>query len=487
MRTTKLTALALAVTMVLSIVAPGAVMGQAAAGNTSVDVETEPATNVTATSATLTGNLTTLTGADNASVYFLYWAAGSDDPSATDTLVVEATGPFSIDIAALDPNTTYVVEAYAEANGSIDTGGEVTFTTAQTDELTVETRPVTNVTNTTATLNGNLTDLGSAENATVRFHYWIEGDHSTLRVTDWQEFESPDRFSADVDDLETDTTYVVRAHAEANGSDAAGDRETFTTDADEPAPLGVETRSATDVSDDSATLNGELTGLGGADNATVWFEYWVDGDAANTTNTAKTTLDAPDEFEASIDGLDNDTAYEYVAHARADGTTVSGDVETFTTDDETDNETPRNFGLQVADFIHGLLDGGIDDDETFGQLVSQFVLANNPGADNRPDHAGPPWLDDDDGDEGNESDDDAADDRGPPEHAGPPDHAGPKDDEDDQDDDAEDEEDEQEDDEEDDNDAEDEEDDEDDDEDDDRGPPEHAGPPDDDDDEDDDA
>lgn len=261
--------------------------------------------------------------------------------------------------------------------------------------------------------------------------------------------------------------------------------------------LSVSTDAPTNVTATSATLNGNLTALSGVDNATVWFEYWIEGDTANTTNTSESTLDAPGEFEASIGDLDNDTTYVYQAHARANGTTVTGETVAFTTDADAAEDAPKNFGLRVSDFIHGLLDGGIDDDETFGRLVAQFVVANNPGSDNRPDHAGPPWLDDDDGDDdGNETDDDADDNRGPPEHAGPPDHAGPKDegeeDESDGDDDAEtddeaeqDEDEGEEEDETDEGESEGHEADEDDDDDsDDNGPPEHAGPPDDDDDED---
>lgn len=50
-----------------------------------------------------------------------------------------------------------------------------------------------------------------------------------------------------------------------------------------------------------------------------------------------------------------------------------------------------NFGLQVSDFVHELLsEENLPENETFGTVVSEFVLANNPAADKIPDHAGPP-------------------------------------------------------------------------------------------------
>lgn len=99
--------------------------------------------------------------------------------------------------------------------------------------------------------------------------------------------------------------------------------------------------------------------------------------------------------------------------------------------DEAGNVGESTFGQQVSTFVHSLQ----ADNETDGPLglrVANFVLANNPAADNIPDHAGPP----DNRTESNET-------RGPPENVtqgppnnvttgppanvtqGPPAHAGP--------------------------------------------------------------
>lgn len=51
-----------------------------------------------------------------------------------------------------------------------------------------------------------------------------------------------------------------------------------------------------------------------------------------------------------------------------------------------------SFGERVSAFVHQLqADGNMS-----GQQVAAFVVSNNPGADNRPDHAGPPGDDDED-------------------------------------------------------------------------------------------
>lgn len=55
------------------------------------------------------------------------------------------------------------------------------------------------------------------------------------------------------------------------------------------------------------------------------------------------------------------------------------------------NETNGSFGMQVSEFVHKLMSSdNVSKNETFGQVVSDWVVANNPGAEKRPDHAGKP-------------------------------------------------------------------------------------------------
>ncbi|WP_210408927.1 hypothetical protein [Halorhabdus rudnickae] len=77
------------------------------------------------------------------------------------------------------------------------------------------------------------------------------------------------------------------------------------------------------------------------------------------------------------------------------------------------------FGQQVQAFAHRLL---ASSDNGIGPSVSEFVTENNPGANNRPDHAGPPadaGPDENVTDGGENETVDDENERGPPEHAGP--------------------------------------------------------------------
>jgi len=100
---------------------------------------------------------------------------------------------------------------------------------------------------------------------------------------------------------------------------------------DDPAELSVSTGDATNVGETSATLNGSLDGLGGADSADVYFEWGQSGgDLSNVTSAE--TRSSTGSFSDDISGLSSDTTYEYRAVADAsDGSSVTGSTRSFTT------------------------------------------------------------------------------------------------------------------------------------------------------------
>ncbi len=158
----------------------------------------------------------------------------------------------------------------------------------------------------------------------------------------------------------------------------------------------------------------------------MYFEYWQEGDRANSSTTTTLTLEETGSFSATVDDLESNTTYVYVAKATANGTTVTGEEVTFTTDEEERPTEP--FGQRVSAFVHQLLEDR-DGVRGIGPDVAEFVLGNNPAADKIPDHAGPPDegergppdqagpSDEDDEDEEDDEDDEE---QGPPDDAGPP-------------------------------------------------------------------
>ena len=92
----------------------------------------------------------------------------------------------------------------------------------------------------------------------------------------------------------------------------------------------VETIAATDVNENTATINGELTDLGTASTADVWFEWGEMGEGlSNVTDTLQ--LSETSTFDEELTGLTSETEYEFRAHASTDDGADVGDVLTFET------------------------------------------------------------------------------------------------------------------------------------------------------------
>lgn len=118
--------------------------------------------------------------------------------------------------------------------------GEGGYGTSSTDStLSVRTDDATDVTESSATLTGTLTDLGSASSAEVSFDYRPAGAGSDAWVaTSSQSLSATGSFSLTVEELESDTEYEFRAVADASDEDQTlGTAAFFTTRAAAQGPV----------------------------------------------------------------------------------------------------------------------------------------------------------------------------------------------------------------------------------------------------------
>ena len=121
-------------------------------------------------------------------------------------------------------------------------------------------------------------------------------------------------------------------------------------DPDDPedVEVTVETNEAENIGETAATLNGELTQLENAEEATVYFEWGESGDLSNTTSDQ--SLSSAGGFDETLSGLSSDTDYEFRAVAEAEGESDEGSTLTFTTDVEDDNgEVESDPEIEVFD------------------------------------------------------------------------------------------------------------------------------------------
>lgn len=103
----------------------------------------------------------------------------------------------------------------------------------------------------------------------------------------------------------------------------------------------VETRSATNISNNQATLQGYLRNVGGSGSTRVWFQWGYNANYGNTTNWQY--LSGPSDFNFTISNLSSDTAYYFRAAAQNDQGTVYGNNFIFST-----SRTNANYPIAQA-------------------------------------------------------------------------------------------------------------------------------------------
>lgn len=212
------------------------------------------------------------------------------------------------------------------------------------DGLSVATKDVTDLQTTSTTLNGSLDDLGGADSADCYFE-WRRSGASSWNVTTVQTLSSTGSYSESLSGLEDGVEYEYRAIGEASDGDTAtGSTLTFTTTDDPPA---VTTKSASNITDTSVTLNGSLDDLGSASAADAYFK-WRQVGASTWNKTGAQTLSSTASFDEDLSGIDSGTDYEYEAVAEAsDGDTATGSTVTFTT--ESSNTAPTIDSYSVTE------------------------------------------------------------------------------------------------------------------------------------------
>ena len=174
------------------------------------------ASNITETTAEITWNGTATT--------YEFKLNGGESETLTSTTKA---------LTGLTPNTAYTVEVRAICEDQVSEWVNTTFTTLEqiiVVEGQVTTQPATNITNTSATLNGALVSAGESENYTIGFALATVADF-TLEDAGVQNITSTlngSTFTTTVNDLVEGQTYFYRAYITNEAGTAYGTVETFT-------------------------------------------------------------------------------------------------------------------------------------------------------------------------------------------------------------------------------------------------------------------
>ena len=302
---------------------------------------TTAASNITSTTATLNGDITSDGGADISARGFVYAISNADliiENTAADTVIVSGTtGVFTENITGLTAGTAYFYTAYAINSVDITYGEVQSFTTLA--RPTTSTTAASNITSTTATLNGNITSDGGATITARGFVYATSNAGLTIENTAADTVivsGTTGVFTENITGLTAGTTYYYTAYAINSVDTTYGEVQSFTTEAvvGAVAPT-ASTAAASNITSTTATLNGDITSDGGATISARGFVYATSNAGLTIENTAADTVivsGTTGVFTENITGLTAGTTYYYTAYAINSVDTTYGEVQSFTTE-----------------------------------------------------------------------------------------------------------------------------------------------------------
>jgi phosphodiesterase/alkaline phosphatase D-like protein len=345
-----------------SVVAYGTDMTFTTPSTSTPQVNTTTASGISTTGATVGGFLTSLGSATSVNVYIEYGTTTSyGTTTAATPATMTATGTFTLTLSGLQANTTYHFIAYADGGTfGTATGNDMTFTTSNNTSIPeVNTNAAQSVSYYSATLEGNLIQVGSNSPVSVYFNYGTTTNYGTTIAASTPSMTATGAFSVNLTGLQPNTTYHFIAYAQDHASVVAyGTDMTFTTPS--TSTPQVNTTTASGISTTGATVGGFLTSLGSATSVNVYIEYGTTTSYGTTTAATPATMTATGTFTLTLSGLQANTTYHFIAYADG-GTfgTATGNDMTFTTSNNTSIPEVNTNAAQSVSYYSATLEGNL--------------------------------------------------------------------------------------------------------------------------------
>ena len=237
------------------------------------------------------------------------------------------TGEYDVTITGLTAGTTYYVRAYAKNSAGTSYGSEVSFTTLPNDNApTVTTGEATNITMTSAMVQGNVTADGGAT-VTERGVCWSTSHTPTIDSEHKTNGSGIGSYTVSITGLTQYTKYYVRAYAINSEGISYGNEVEFTTLADKPT---VMTNNVTNITENGAVCGGVVTDDGGA-TVTERGICWSTSTNPTISDQHTTNGTGIGSFVSTLSGLYYNTTYYVRAYATNIAGTSYGEQKTFVT------------------------------------------------------------------------------------------------------------------------------------------------------------
>ena len=204
-------------------------------------VVTSPVTSITPYTAIGGGNVTN-DGGSPVTARGVCWST-AENPTISNNFTSDSsgTGSFTSEISGLNCASPYFVRAYATNSEGISYGSSVNFNSGEcpVDPPTVITASVTDFTDISATVGGNVTAEGGSA-VTETGVYWGTSSNPRASGTKLSIGTGSGEFSTTLTGLSPSTPYYIIAYAVNSSGEAFGDEETFTTTDGTPSLLETE-------------------------------------------------------------------------------------------------------------------------------------------------------------------------------------------------------------------------------------------------------
>ncbi len=294
-------------------------------------VSSDSSSNITYTSATLSGNVTASSG--NITDYGFEYGTTLGGPY---TFTTNTTGAFvapiyyANDISSLTANTTYYWRAKAsneDVPGVYGYGSERSFTTNAYSIPTVSTGASSNITGTSATIDTTITSTDGINSTEIGVQYGLNASYG-YSVNSTGTYADGTYMSFPISGLSLNTTYHWRGYAINTAGIGYGNDATFLTN----STPSMNTVSATTVTATQESLTGNITNTNGS-NSTIR-GFWVSSTPGSIHDIASVNTTGSygvGEYSITITGLSPSTQYWWNAYSiNGEGLGVS-DESDFTT------------------------------------------------------------------------------------------------------------------------------------------------------------
>ncbi len=273
-------------------------------------VTTTGTSTVSTSTAILLGNITDI-GITTATVRGFNYGTTTAYSATTSSSGSFTSGSYSETITGLTCETIYHIRAFAQNSTGIGYGSDASFTTSTCEYApTVTTSSTTDVTLSSATLNGNITSTGNVTVTERGFNYGTTTTYSATTTSSGS--FSTGTYTQGLTDLICETTYHVRAYAKNYVGVSYGSDETFTTGTCEYAPT-ITTQAVSDITVDSGVFNGTIVSTGNVTVTERGFNYGTT--IAYSATTSNSGSFSAGSYTGTVSDLECATTYHVRAYA----------------------------------------------------------------------------------------------------------------------------------------------------------------------------